>query len=303
MNYESRPKYPLALYFPSQLRVKTLSALYMVLLNYYLYDTPIPSRGKSTPVQKGLIPSHNGGGADISEEGLGFGVPILQYVRDFYFPGTSSVHPLGLITDSLASKEFKFDLIERSQIKRSRVEHFSWVESRLSLNLFKNTLGRQVLKFLSQHVFNRGIKPVPPPAFIHTKDRGTANTIYEFGSSRKKIHVKIEFKSLVQTQLQRIFISNELGGSLFTFYRDGANFCLFGNAIGPYEKINAQWALFYAPSLKWGFRVDFPDGVTGLLGREINPVLCWSGVILSIPPSRNLVEYDITIGSLKEIAI
>lgn len=270
-------------------------------LNYYLFDTPILSRGKSSPIQMGLIPSHHGGEADLSAEGLGFGVPILQYARDFYFPGTSTVHPIGMITDMHASKEFKFDLIERIQNKKSRVEPFSWVENRLNLVLFKTLLGRQLLKFLHKYVYILNINPKPPPTFIHTMNRGTAQVSYEFESKKRKIHVRIEFKSLLHTQLQRIYISNELGGSLFTYYRDGANLRLHGDTIGAYDKINATWALMYAPSLKIGFRVDYPPDVAGLRGREISPNLNWSGIILSIPPERPVVEYDLTIGSLREI--
>lgn len=95
-------------------------------LKYYLFNEYGISMGKSSPIQKGLIPSLNGGGGDLCEEGLGFGVPILQYVRDFYFPGSAITLLAGPVdATSHVAKKFNYDLIERKQTNGGLIQSFS----------------------------------------------------------------------------------------------------------------------------------------------------------------------------------
>ncbi len=271
-------------------------------LEYYLFKDPKPSNGRSTPIQKGLIPSRKGGEADLCEEGLGFGVPTLEYVRDFYFPGKSLASPSGIVNDSNATKTYWFDLIERRETEPSKIHILSWVQNRFLLRLYKYPISRKVLEILGSTVFRYNISKSQPPKFIHVNDRGYATTIYKIEKNKKQILVSVDLTSIKRKNLQRLYISNELSGRLFDYYIDSSNHRLFRDSIGGWDKIDASWAIFYAPSLKFGYRIDIPPAIIAYRGLEtFNPSLCWSGVIFSLPATIQKIEYKITLGTLKDL--
>ena len=85
-------------------------------VSYFLSSTTRPHHGKASPIQKGLVPSRKNGNADLCEEGVGFGVPLLQYKRDFFFPGKASTSDEGLLIEKNAWKRFQIDLVERHHV-------------------------------------------------------------------------------------------------------------------------------------------------------------------------------------------
>ncbi|MHA2072130.1 MAG: hypothetical protein ACW985_10145, partial [Candidatus Thorarchaeota archaeon] len=101
-------------------------------MSYYLTKNLWPHLGKSSPVQKGLLPSVTSSPPEMCEGGVGFGVPILEYKRDFYFPGTAAVSEEGRIRGDTAWKHFAMNLIDRRQKKGSEsISSFSWVFQRI----------------------------------------------------------------------------------------------------------------------------------------------------------------------------
>ncbi len=89
---------------------------------------------------------------------------------------------------------------------------------------------------------------------------------------------------------------------MFTQYRDGSGVRLHANQIGEWNKINASWAILYSPALGLGYKINIPPGLEAFRGRETNvPDLCWSGVILSVPPKIAHLGYTISIGPMKRL--
>ncbi|HME50741.1 MAG TPA: hypothetical protein VKM55_00860 [Candidatus Lokiarchaeia archaeon] len=272
-------------------------------LKYYLFNDSRPYHGKSTPVQKGVVPSMKGGDADVCEEGLGFGVPILQCTRDFYFPGTGNAEPAGEIYAPSAKKSYEFNLIERLQADSHKIRHFTWVVNRLNLTIFKSKAGRKILE-LPQPLIRRlsAFYKLEPPAFIRVRSHGIARVTYDVDKLGHRININADFSSIHKQNLQRIYISNELGGKAFTHYYDGSGIRLQANQIGEWNKIEAAWAILYSPILRFGYKIDIPPGLVAYRGRETNmPDLCWSGIILSISPKLTHIKYAIELGSLRQL--
>ncbi len=271
-------------------------------LRFYLYNDPRPFRGKSTPIQKGVVPSLDDGGTDLCEEGIGFGVPVLQCTRDFFFSGTACAEPEGEIRQDHAQKSYRFDLIERVQADSRHVGKFTWVSRRLFLDIFKSTIGRKVLDTLEFLLPKRQFFYHAPPAFIRVPSHGSVQTTYRFQNNFQQIRIHVDLSGVNKKNVEKIFISNELGGSAFIHYRDGRGCCRVGNEIGQWNRIDAPWAIFYAPTLRIGFRVEIPPHVEAFRGRETtSPELCWSGVIFGASPNVTQVEYSVTFGSLREL--
>lgn len=271
------------------------------MLSYELSDKPEPRWGKSSPIQKGLVPRLSRG-PDLCEEGLGFGVPILQFWRDFYFPGTAQVvRPSTRLVDGW-EKRFQMNLVERYHRRPTHgLTRFSWVVPRLYNWIYKSSAGRQFLGLMS--ALNGVVSPAlgrqePQPRFHAVADRGQVRTTYRREFRNGGVRIEVELTRVVRDGLQRSYIANELGGSHFTRYWDSRGLHLTNDAISPWHKIEGQWAVLYAPALDWGFRVEIPRGITAFRGREVlgQHSICWSGIILTPPPSMERLTYRVRFG-------
>jgi len=278
------------------------------LLSFHISDKPEPQQGKSSPIQKGLIPRLQGGGADLCGEGLGFGTPILQYRRDFYFPGSSTVTHYENERESHWEKIFQFNLIERKQqLSSSGIAAFSWTLPRLHNLIYKTSPGRQFLKFvaiISDLLFFQGTRTnFAPQFFIPVKSRGASRSRFSLMNEERLLEIEHFFESIDRNHLKSIYLANELGGRQFTEYFDSTGLHLVRNQIEPWAKITGRWAVFYASALNVGFRVEIPDEIIAYRGREVfeQHDIFWSGIILQLPGSMTNCKYQVRFGALQEL--
>ncbi|MFW9889813.1 MAG: hypothetical protein ACFFER_16615 [Candidatus Thorarchaeota archaeon] len=266
-------------------------------LSYYLTRDLWPHLGKSSPVQKGLLPSVTGDLPSMCEEGVGFGVPILQYKRDFYFPGTATVSEEGRIRSDNAWKRFSMNLIDRRQQQDSEsINSFSWVFQRMYNRAYKSPQGRRILHLMERRL-DRTARDSDPSVFFRVKSKGSILTTYRVNADTGVITVKLDFSGIDASGLRHIYVSNELGGSLFDVYTDSSGTKLQRNEIGGWDRIHATWAAFFSPAMNIGFRVDIPNATRAFRGREIiGRDICWSGVIFMLSPTCNELKYDVTVG-------
>lgn len=277
------------------------------MLSFHISDTSAPQSGKSAPIQKGLIPHLQNENVDICGEGLGFGTPILQYRRDFYFPGSASICHKDNDGSDLWAKQFIFNLIERKQHDPlTSIDTFSWVLPRLHNRIYKTKNGRQLLKLvalLNQWTFQARGKQSAPQYFIPVKSQGECQCQFLVRLKKRQIDVQVSFDTIVRNHLQFIYIANELGGQYFTQYWDSSGLYLQDNQIEPWAKITGHWAIFYAPALKFGFRVEIPKGINAFRGREVFEAhdIFWSGILLRFPKSTITCNYQIQYGAFQQI--
>ena len=260
-----------------------------------------PHFGKSAHIQKGLLPSRNGHFSDLCEEGVGFGVPILQYRRDFYFPGTSVVSSEGTIGSDSAWKEFTMNLIDRRQKRGSAtIGSFSWVWQRVYNRAYKSSRGRKIIKSITSRLPSSP-SDRDPSIFFRVKSRGSVLSSYYFDREREIITVTLDFSRIHTSGLQHIYVSNELGGRLFDFYSDSSGINLQGDDIGEWDRIHATWAAFHSSTMDLKFCVETPRGVEAYRGREIIGLdICWSGIIFMLSPSCKRLSYRIAVGPSKD---
>ena len=264
-------------------------------MSYHMNGSLKPYCGKTTPVQKGLLPSRTGHVLDLCEEGVGFGVPILQYRRDFFFPGTASVSEEGRVSGGSAWKKFTMDLIDRRQGRLStRIRMLSWAPQRIYNRVYKSNYGRRVLRLIESRL--EPLRPdYDPSVFFRVKSRGSVLASYGIDEDAGIIDVTMDFSEVQRSGLQHIYVSNELGGNLFDVYTDSSGVVLQGEAIGAWDTICAAWAAIHSPTKKVGFRVEIPESVQAFRGREIIGLdICWSGIIFMMPPDTRHLRYRIT---------
>ncbi|MBD3408234.1 MAG: hypothetical protein GF411_19080 [Candidatus Lokiarchaeota archaeon] len=269
------------------------------IFQYYLYQDSRPHRGKTKPIQKGLVISRDSGKADLSEEGVGFGVPILQYRRDFYFSGKSTVSNQGLIQCDWCWKKFYMNLIEREQFMANKIQLFSWVIQRIYNLLYLKGLRvpfGPLSRLFSGGKTSKDQKLIP--MFFHVRDRGFITTTYNINRELDLVTVELDFSNVVRENLQNIFVSTELGGNIFTHYFDSTGLKLSRKDIGEWNEVKADWAIFYSPDIDLGFKIDIPASTQIFRGREIigDGDICWSGFIFKLKPNVSKFGYSILLG-------
>ncbi|MFW9910778.1 MAG: hypothetical protein ACFFEF_19660 [Candidatus Thorarchaeota archaeon] len=264
-------------------------------IEWYLFEHPKPHIGKTSLLQKGLICSQDGGSADLCEEGLGFGVPVLQLKRDFVFPGTSSVTQDGQITTKMAWKEFEYNLIERHQhAESSSLQTFSWVAQRIFNRIYKSRIGREFLAVIRPLRIKKRINQETGSMFVRIPTIGRSRTIYELDYQHDRVRVRIDLSQVDNEGLQHVYIHNELGGGVFDSYLDARGVHLVNSQISGWDEIHAEWAGFYSSKLGYGFLVNIPEGIRAYRGREIiGHDIRWSGIIFMLPVDIKELNYDI----------
>lgn len=241
-----------------------------------------------------MIPSRLKGIADISEEGLGFGVPIAQYWRDFVFPGTSEVSCEGLVPEGESWKTFDLNMIERHQGSvKNRVQMFSWVYQRAYNRYYKSYLGQKLARLTKPRNPKAAAgSRIKEPTFLRVASRGKVTTRYQISSCRIDLQTRVS--GLSEEGLQHVYIANELGGTVFDHFYDDSGTRLHGETIGGWKHVHAERAAFVAPSLDLAFVVEIPDGVECYVGREIiAPDIHWSGVVLQLDDITEEVAYTV----------
>ncbi|HKF77909.1 MAG TPA: glycosyltransferase [Candidatus Dormibacteraeota bacterium] len=68
-----------------------------------------PRQGKTAPLTKGLLIER--GGADLTGEGMGVGVPIARYADGWHYPGTATVADLSTPGQTTWRKTFDLDMV------------------------------------------------------------------------------------------------------------------------------------------------------------------------------------------------
>jgi hypothetical protein len=274
-------------------------------LEYYLYNDSRPHSGISSPVQKGLVPGLQNSDARLCEEGLGFGVPILQYARDFYFPGSAETTEEGKLSAGVYQKCFQYNLIERTQKPSERsVRPFSWVAHRVYNRIYKSSVGHTAISIFAPPNLKAwyGIK-LPVSKLLRVRDRGWSCTTYALDPAEGTVKVTAELDRFSREGLQQVYVSNEMGGHLFTHYFDSRGLRLRGEEIGGWSRINAKWVIMHAPGIGLGFRIDIPPGIAAFRGREtFSKDVSWSGVIFSVSPSVRTIEYGVRLDTFGALA-
>jgi hypothetical protein len=92
---------------------------------------------------------------------------------------------------------------------------------------------------------------------------------------------------------------NEQGGRAFDTYQDTGGLFLQGRAIGCWDEISADEAMFLSPVRRVAFRLSPISGSKLFRGRElVGNRLAWSGFGYTFPPGSGKFSYSLKIDRL-----
>ena len=244
----------------------------------------------SSRIQKGLILCWKD--LDLSEEGVGFGMPVLKLGTESIFPGSWKMSADRCDGHTMVKAEYTMNLVARMSKGDNVIKNHVFC---LACNLFSKIHRdkpklRESLSNLSGILRqSMGLKD----AFCEISSPGSVSATYLIIGS--KVDVFLKFPQ-IDGCTEKIVL-NELGANWFDTYMDSDGCVLKGNEIGSWDEIHAEEATFQDPSDGLSFTLKTVDGARMFRGRELVPGrLAWSGLAYVLSPQRDELAYSITIG-------
>lgn len=243
-------------------------------------------------IQKGLVLGL--GNRDLSEEGVGFGLPVFKIGSEPVFPGscsTSTTEHNGLC---LIKADFEMN-IRAKMTRRGKIinsglvylarDTFSKIHRKHPL--FRNWISvssRALKKRLDlEDVFTE----MPDPTYVSAS--------YLICDSR--IDVKFSFPAI--EGCRKIITMNEQGANCFDTYKDSDGLILKGEKIGSWDQIKAEDASFIDPTDGLMFSLKRVEGARMFRGRElVAGCLAWSGLAYVLPAETKEFAYSIELGRI-----
>jgi hypothetical protein len=235
-------------------------------------------------------------GQDLSEEAVGFGLPVIKRGLRTLFPGT-----LALTSEHAGSvwrvqAQFTFNLEER--LSRGSSPGFG---SR-SIYVAKDFLAAIIRRIRPVRGLLTGVSSglrtwLGLRTVYDEVGLGAGLQVqYVVDSAKGEIQISLDASPLAGQGVTEVILMNEQGGRFFDVYRDSAGRILRGGRIGAWDRVTASEASMVSSTRRIAFSVTGGDGARLYRGREVvGSRLAWSGFGFSFPPALGKLEYAIRI--------
>jgi hypothetical protein len=273
-------------------------------------DLPLPEGlslkiGALPPDRKAYATAHlQGGGVlldgdqSLTEEAVGFGVPVLKRGLQAIFPGAVTLTSRRRGTTWEITARYTLNLVEK--ISRAGAET---VENRLlyAVKYFlaavirRSPLLRGALTAASSALRRlfRWETTYAEAGFsaevsvVSRREEGTGTLV-----------VTVEAAGL-PADVTEVVVMNEQGAHFFDRYCDSSGARLEGKAIGCWDEVTAGEAWFESRARRVAFRLGRAEGARLFRGRElVGSRLAWAGFGYTFPPSLQRLRYELKIERL-----
>jgi hypothetical protein len=263
---------------------------YPLLAFHDTYLTTVDAGTGSFPnslIQRGLVLEH--GDRDLSEEGVGFGLPVIKLGLQAVFPGSwrlSAKWDNGLC---LIKADFEMNLIARMARKGKIINNSLFC---LALENFSK-IHREFPKIRTcMSISSRILKKKLDLREVFSQEHtlGFARASYLISDS--SIDVEIGFPRI--DGCTELIVLNEQGANWFNTYRDSNGLILRGERIGSWDQVEANYASFVDPADGMMFTLKRVEGAKMFRGRElVAGSLAWSGLAYILPQWTEKFSYSI----------
>ena len=255
-------------------------------------DDPNP-KYPSGRIQKGLVLWHDT--IDLSEEGVGFGVPVLKRGHETVYPGSVRLHASGDGRTTLVESFYNLNIRERMYIGGKPVKGTALYRFR---ERFSRLHRRHPFLRTSLDRSNALIERAFPirRAFEEGVSSGQASVEYRVDPGRQTISISLDLGHGRFDGRSEIFMMNELGASYFDEYHDSQGHHLKKKSIGAWEEVLSDEASFRDPAHWLSFTLAMIHGAKLFRGREFVPgKLAWAGLSYRLPEQATKFSYWIRI--------
>jgi hypothetical protein len=230
---------------------------------------------------------------DLSEEGIGFGLPVIKLGQQTVFPGSRkmSVEEINGLCSINADYEMNLTI---NMARKGKVINNGWFSlawenlsqihreyPRLRKSL---SISSRILKGMMalQETFCR----VPTLGFIRAS--------YLIGGSN--IDIDIRFPRI--DGCTELIVLNEQGANWFDTYMDSDGLNLRGDRIGSWNRVQANCASLVNSADALAFILKKVEGAEMFRGRELAAGrLAWAGLAYVLPPDTEKFAYSIDLRS------
>jgi hypothetical protein len=251
----------------------------------------------SSRLQKGLLLLEND--QDLSEEGVGFGVPLLIRGLQTIFPGSIQLNSTKLGSLQVVEAIYTLNLEEKIGKPSQR-----GIESKL-LYKVKNYLAALIRRMPFIRGLLTGISSLLRKLFgwetlYENSEFSTQLKItYRIDQQTGVVDVVIDRLDLSTSDITEVVVMNEQGARTFDQFVDSAGNSLVGKEIGCWDEISACEASFISSSHAVAFSLEQVAGAKLYRGRElIDSRLSWAGFGYSFPAQFDQFRYQVKIGRI-----
>lgn len=252
----------------------------------------------SSRIQKGPVLIYRN--KDLSEEGVGFGVPVLKFGHEAFFPGSKHVTAEKNNDTVVIKIDYDLNLVERMAIRGNKK-----IDSRAFYKIKE--------WFHGLHRDHPGARGILMPAFktvsriCDTETRfdemvsaGLVCVTYTINPEESTVSVSVDTSRMKKNGCSEVIILNEQGATCFDRYCDSNGVSLAEEAIGTWDETSADEASFVDSRDGIEFTLTRLAGSRMFRGREfIENRLSWSGLACVLPPHAVHFEYCIHVGSTR----
>ncbi len=248
-------------------------------------------------IQKGLIIYCDG--QDLSEEAVGFGVPVVKRGLQTIFPGQVELTPDPASPTSRFTARYLLYLEERITKPGSVMLLNRWVYST------KNILAEMIRRFprlrglltaasnLLRSSF--GWQTTYEPAGFSTE----LTLVYSIDALAGKLSITLANPGSVSAGISEIAVMSEQGAHHFDQYQDSLGNIKQGELIGCWDEVTAPQAAFVSTRSRLSFSLSQVPGARLFAGRElIGSRLAWSGFGYTFPPTLAHFTFDLVLRRL-----
>jgi hypothetical protein len=248
-------------------------------------------------LRRGFLLFHHG--QDLSEEGVGFGVPVLKRGFQTVFPGDIDLEVKQNDAVLELTAIFKMNLVERISRPSKGI-----VKSRSVYNA-KNSLAALIR---SIHLLRA------PLTGVSNLLRGTLGwettfeeaglcsylrMVYTLDGYSGLVNAIADTSDLVDKGLTEVIIMNEQGARCFDQYMDSNGILLRGKEIGCWDRVSAKEASFISNAHQVAFTLTNVEGARLFRGRElVGSRLAWAGFGYTFPPTYERFTYELRLRQL-----
>jgi hypothetical protein len=243
-------------------------------------------------IQKGLVLGL--GNRDLSEEGVGFGLPVIKVGLQTVFPGSWEISTKEDNGHYLIEAVFEMNLQARMARKGKIIENglfglawgtFSKIHREYpQLRRWISVISRSLKKKLEMR-----------EVFSEMHNLGFVRASYLICNS--SIVVELKFPEI--DGCTELIVLNEQGANWFDTYRDSDGLVLKGDGIGSWDHVEAKDASFLDLSDGLLFTLKKVNRARMFRGRElVTGCLAWSGLAYVIPPEIEKFTYTIELDKI-----
>ena len=262
-------------------------------LSLTIADNPNGRRAYPTSrLKKGFLMSYRG--LDLTEEAVGFGMPVLKQGLQTIFPGNIILDLLHKNSTWVVTAIYTLNLVEK--IARPGT---ATIKGK-SLYTAKNYLAAFIRNFPSMRApltaLSSGLRGLFgwETTYEEAGFVSKLKMVYTFIEQTESLLVEADLASLHRQAVTEVIVMNEQGAHFFDLYRDSSATRLSGKKIGCWDEVRAEEASFESSAHGVGFTLPRVAGARLFRGRElIGSRLAWAGFGYSFPPTASGFNYTI----------